>query len=174
MYRKLCAAVLSWSLASSFLLSAASPAAQARTGRKLKPDADLTQYVNPFVGTGRSPLPDLLGGNAGGNTFPGATLPFGMVQWSPDTENGFGPEDRGSYQYADTRLRGFSLTHLSGPGCHVFADVPFMPLAGGIEESPAEEPNAYLAGFSHEHEGASPRCHRSKTRRADARMKSCS
>src|SRR3712207_8507745 len=52
--------------------------------------ADLAAFVNPFVGTGNSPLPDYLGGNASGNTFPGATLPFGMVQFSPDTEKGFG------------------------------------------------------------------------------------
>src|SRR5437764_2892205 len=92
-----------------------------------KPPSDLTQYVNPFIGTANSPLPDYLGGNGGGNTFPGATLPFGMIQWSPDTEKGFGKDERGSYLYADTAVRGFSLTHLSGPGCPVFGDVPFMP-----------------------------------------------
>src|ERR687885_861857 len=75
------------------------------------------QYVNPFIGTANSPLPDYLGGNGSGNTFPGATLPFGMIQWSPDTEKGFGQEERGSYLYADRVVRGFSLTHLSGPGC---------------------------------------------------------
>jgi predicted alpha-1,2-mannosidase len=117
---------------------------------------DLARYVNPFVGTGLSPLPDYLGGNGSGNTFPGATLPFGMVQWSPDTEKSFGKDERGSYLYADTAIRGFSLTHLSGPGCHIFADVPFIPLAGSINVSPAAEPNAYLSKFSHARESASP------------------
>ena len=117
---------------------------------------DLAQYVNPFVGTGNSPLPDYLGGNKSGNTFPGATLPFGMVQFSPDTEKGFGQEERGSYLYHDTAIRGFSLTHLSGPGCPIFGDVPIMPVAGGLTVSPAAQPNAYHAKFSHERETASP------------------
>jgi predicted alpha-1,2-mannosidase len=134
--------------------SAATTTAHAQ--QRPRPATDLARYVNPFVGTGRSPLPDYLGGNASGNTFPGATLPFGMVQFSPDTENSFGPEDRGSYLYSDTAIRGFSLTHLSGPGCHIFADVPFIPVVGEIKDSPATNPNAYLAKFSHEHESASP------------------
>ncbi len=120
------------------------------------PVADLASFVNPFVGTGNSPLPDYLGGNASGNTFPGATLPFGMVQFSPDTEKGFGPNDRGSYVYQDTAIRGFSLTHLSGPGCPVFGDVPLMPFAGRVTTSPATDPAAYVAKFSHERESASP------------------
>src|SRR3712207_6708486 len=101
--------------------------------------ADLASFVNPFVGTGNSPLPDYLGGNASGNTFPGATLPFGMVQFSPDTERGFGPNDRGSYVYDDTRIRGFSLTHLSGPGCPIFGDVPLMPFPGTLKASPPSD-----------------------------------
>ncbi|HEX8502913.1 MAG TPA: GH92 family glycosyl hydrolase [Pyrinomonadaceae bacterium] len=119
-------------------------------------DADLASFVNPFVGTGNSPLPDYLGGNASGNTFPGATLPFGMVQFSPDTERGFGPDYRGSYVYDDRAVRGFSLTHLSGPGCPIFGDVPFMPVAGGVKTSPAADPGAYASKFSHERETASP------------------
>lgn len=118
--------------------------------------AYLTRYVNPFIGTANSPLPDYLGGNGSGNTFPGATLPFGMIQWSPDTEKGFGQEGRGSYLYADTAIRGFSLTHLSGPGCPVFGDVPFMPLKGDVKTSPATNPDAYISKFSHANETASP------------------
>ncbi|HWW77102.1 MAG TPA: GH92 family glycosyl hydrolase, partial [Pyrinomonadaceae bacterium] len=120
------------------------------------PGADLAAYVNPFVGTGNSPLPDYLGGNSSGNTFPGATLPFGMVQFSPDSEKGFGPDYRGSYVYDDSTIRGFSLTHLSGPGCPVFGDVPFMPVVGGVKTSPATDTGAYVAKFSHERENASP------------------
>ena len=105
------------------LLLAPLVCAQTRAARGNRPSqrasaqtADLTRYVNPFIGTANSPLPDYLGGNSSGNTFPGATLPFGMIQWSPDTEKGFGKDERGSYLYADERIRGFSLTHLSGPG----------------------------------------------------------
>ncbi|HKG14229.1 MAG TPA: GH92 family glycosyl hydrolase [Pyrinomonadaceae bacterium] len=118
--------------------------------------AGLTQYVNPFIGTANSPLPDYLGGNSSGNTFPGATLPFGMIQWSPDTEKGFGKDERGSYLYADTSIRGFSLTHLSGPGCPVFGDVPVVPVVGGVKTSPATTPDAYLSKFSHANEKAAP------------------
>src|ERR687888_319470 len=112
--------------------------AQTHTARAAaSPALNPVQYVNPFIGTANSPLPDYLGGNGSGNTFPGATLPFGMIQWSPDTENGFGKDERGSYLYADTSIRGFSLTHLSGPGCPVFGDVPFMPAVGEVKTSPA-------------------------------------
>jgi predicted alpha-1,2-mannosidase len=121
-----------------------------------KPAADFVRYVNPFIGTANSPLPDYLGGNGSGNTFPGATMPFGMMQWSPDTEKGFGKDERGSYLYADTSIRGFSLTHLSGPGCPVFGDVPLMPVVGALKTSPASDPAASLAKFSHADERASP------------------
>ena len=120
------------------------------------PPFDAARLVNPFTGTANSPLPDYLGGNASGNTFPGATLPFGMVQFSPDTERGFGPEDRGSYAHHDTSIRGFSLTHISGPGCPVFGDVPFMPVAGRVEKSPAAAPADYVSKFSHDRESAAP------------------
>src|SRR5918998_6709366 len=145
---------------SLILLLALAPAAGAQTrGQRQTPAArpfDAARYVNPFVGTANSPVPDYLGGNASGNTFPGATVPFGMVQFSPDTERGFGPEDRGSYVHRDTAIRGFSLTHLSGPGCPVFGDAPFMPVAGRVEKSPAAAPADYVAKFSHERESASP------------------
>ena len=117
---------------------------------------NLTRHVNTFVGAANSPLPDYLGGNSSGNTFPGATLPFGMIQWSPDTEKGFGKDERGSYLYADERIRGFSLTHLSGPGCPVFGDAPIMPFVGRVNSSPATAPDKYLAKFSHAREKASP------------------
>src|SRR5215208_4931252 len=86
----------------NFLLTLA-PAVGAQTrGQRQAPAArpfDAARHVNPFTGTADSPLPDYLGGNASGNTFPGATLPFGMVQFSPDTEKGSGRDDRGSYVY---------------------------------------------------------------------------
>ncbi|MET0622855.1 MAG: GH92 family glycosyl hydrolase [Pyrinomonadaceae bacterium] len=140
-----------------FINAALAPAvAFAQAARAPAKPADLAGLVNPFVGTGNSPLPDYLGGNASGNTFPGATVPFGMVQFSPDTVRGFGPDYRGSYVYDDAAIRGFSLTHLSGPGCPVFGDVPVMPVAGGVNSSPATDPGAYVSKFSHEKETASP------------------
>ncbi len=99
---------------------------------------DLVQYVNPLVGT-----------SGGGNTFPGADVPFGMVQWSPDTGNGNSP---GGYQYSAHSIRGFSLTHLSGAGCSTYGDVPILPTTS----APASDPAGLLAGFSHGQEQASP------------------
>ena len=93
--------------------------------------------VDPFIGTG-----------ADGNTFPGATLPFGMVQWSPDTR----PD--GWYRYADNTIRGFSLTHISGAGCPLYGDVPVLPSGNAIRES--DDPSKFTARFTHDKEQAHP------------------
>ncbi len=106
------------------------------------PQAQPADDVNPFVGTA-----------AGGNTFPGATMPFGMIQWSPAsglTDHG------GGYIYSDSVLRGFSLNHLDGQGCTIMGDVPIMPWVGTVTASPAVDQKAYLAKFSHAGEQASP------------------
>ena len=81
---------------------------------------DLARHVNPFSGT-QPGGPDFGTGGGGGNTFPGAVVPFGMVQWSPDTV----ANQPGGYYYSDNRIRGFSLTHLSGAGCSAAQDLPF-------------------------------------------------
>lgn len=104
-------------------------------------------YVNTFVGTS---------GPDAGATFPGAATPFGMIQWSPDTSNGYTRKNVGSYGYDDTMIRDFSLTHLSGPGCPVSGDIPIQPVLGPLTLSPAVEPAIYRAGFSHAHEQATP------------------
>lgn len=96
------------------------------------------EAVNPFIGTA-----------ADGNTFPGSTLPFGMVQWGPDTRAD------GWYHYSDKALRGFSLTHISGAGCPMYADVPVVPWTTNITQHPGT-PNAYALAFSHENEQAHP------------------
>ncbi|MDQ2830423.1 MAG: glycoside hydrolase family 92 protein, partial [Chloroflexota bacterium] len=105
-------------------------------------DAAPARDVWPFVGTARY-----------GYTFPGATVPFGMVQWSPDTQH----RAPGGYTYADTMLRGFSLTHLSGAGCPTYQDLPFLPAVGPLTP-PAPRMGGHWAwaGFSHSHEEASP------------------
>ncbi|HXW34829.1 MAG TPA: hypothetical protein VEJ87_09650, partial [Acidimicrobiales bacterium] len=76
-----------------------------------------SSLVNPFAGTGTGPVsPGAVG------EFPGADLPFGMIQWSPDTT----PEGilGNGYAYSDSHISGFSLTHLSGSGCPTYEDVP--------------------------------------------------
>jgi predicted alpha-1,2-mannosidase len=81
--------------------------------------------------------------SGGGNTFPGADVPFGMVQWSPDTS----PDrsDGGGYDYGDTSLIGYSLTHISGPGCGAGGDVPILPMTGAL---PSGNPNSVLTSFT--------------------------
>jgi predicted alpha-1,2-mannosidase len=68
--------------------------------------------------------------SGGGNTYPGASVPFGMVQWSPDTMPN--RNAGGGYNYGDTQLTGYSLTHISGPGCGAAGDVPILPMTGAM------------------------------------------
>jgi predicted alpha-1,2-mannosidase len=87
--------------------------------------------------------------SGGGNTFPGADVPFGMAQWSPDTS-----PDRsagGGYGYGDTSLIGYSLTHVSGPGCGAGGDVPILPMTGAL---PSGNPNSVLTSFTNSGEVA--------------------
>src|SRR6204780_841215 len=88
--------------------------------------------------------------SGGGNTFPGADVPFGMVQWSPDTS----PDrsDGGGYNYGDTSLSGYSLTHVSGPGCGAAGDVPILPMTGALPSG--TDPNNVTTTFSHTNEVA--------------------
>ncbi|MFI5781996.1 GH92 family glycosyl hydrolase [Nocardia sp. NPDC051570] len=112
---------------------------------------DPAVWVDPFYGTKPGDA-DLGTGGGAGNTFPGADVPFGMVQWSPDTVTA----QHGGYYYDDNRIKGFSLTHLSGAGCDTYQDIPFQPVAGPITDSPATAPAKYIATFSHANEHASP------------------
>jgi len=87
--------------------------------------------------------------SGGGNTFPGADVPFGMVQWSPDTM-----PDRnagGGYGYGDEQLTGYSLTHLSGPGCGAAGDVPILPMTGAL---PSGDPSQATTSFTNSGEVA--------------------
>jgi predicted alpha-1,2-mannosidase len=97
--------------------------------------ADPAALVNPFIGTLN--LAD---------DFPGADSPFGMVQWSPDTPS---RPDGGGYYYNDSSITGFSLTHISGPGCGGEGDVPILPTVGAVNTSATDS-------FSHSNESASP------------------
>jgi predicted alpha-1,2-mannosidase len=106
---------------------------------------DLTRFVNPFIGTGG-------GGWFEGDTFAGAAFPLGMVQWSPDTLS----NPAGGYDYADTVIKEFSLTHFSGRGCEVYQDIPMMPFVGKVTTSPATNGATYRSSFSHTNEVATP------------------
>jgi putative alpha-1,2-mannosidase len=101
MFRKICSASLRCFLTTIFALNAF--AFDVRSSDKYAAGENLTQYVNPFVGTGKMKMPDLLGGNSSANTFPGANVPFGMVQFSPDTVNGFAKDRAGSYSRSFAR-----------------------------------------------------------------------
>lgn len=122
-------------------------------------EADATSLVNVFAGT-QAAAPDYGTGGGAGNTYPGAVVPFGMLQWSPDTVPGK-VNAPGGYSYDDTVLRGFSLTHVSGAGCAIHQDVPLLPTVEPVTVSPAVagtylvEPR-YLASFDHAHETAEP------------------
>ncbi|HEX6508207.1 MAG TPA: glycoside hydrolase domain-containing protein, partial [Chloroflexota bacterium] len=100
--------------------------------------------VNPLIGT-----------SGDGNVFPGASAPFGMVQWSPDTSAG-GLSRPGGYAYGDRIIAGFSLTHLSGAGCVAFGNLPFMPTARPISRPPLPNGSPYSDRFDHAQEHASP------------------
>lgn len=120
---------------------------------------DPASFVNPFAGTDARNVDFGTGGGAG-NTFPGAVAPFGMIQWSPDTVPGIAAP-AGGYSWPDTVMRGFSLTHLSGPGCNVFMDVPILPTVEPIVTVPSkagtyEVAPEYLPRFDHAEEDASP------------------
>jgi len=111
-------------------------------GGGVSSDVDVTSMVNTLTGTGLQPT--LPADYNGGETFPGADVPFGMVQWSPDTVS----RAYSGYKYSDQRIRGFSLTHLSGAGCSEYGDIPFMPYTGALTGDPA----LYNATFSHANE----------------------
>lgn len=106
-----------------------------------------TDYVDPFIGTA-----------AHGHTYPGATVPFGMVQLSPD--NGTEGWDWVSgYNYDDSVIVGFSHTHLSGTGIGDLADILFMPAHRPVEVGkPVQPKNNYefKSTFSHSNEHAEP------------------
>jgi len=106
-----------------------------------------TELVNPFIGTGGH-----------GHTYPGATLPFGMVQLSPDTRLSTWDGCSG-YHYSDSSIIGFSHTHLSGTGILDYGDILIMPIVGDVMLDPGtpDKPDSgYRSRFSHKNEKARP------------------
>ncbi len=118
-----------FSLASCFLYLASFTQAQ----------QDYTRYVDPFIGTGGH-----------GHTYPGATMPFGMVQLSPDTRIDGSWDGCGGYHYSDSVIYGFSHTHLSGTGCSDYGDIMIMPMMG----EGSFDNKIYSSKFSHADEKA--------------------
>ncbi len=112
---------------------------------------DPAGYVDPLIGSARD-----------GTTWPGAVRPFGMISWSPTSTRGDQTSTGAAngYQYDVTRVRGFSLTHLSGAGCNPGAagDIPIMPYAGTVDSSPTADTTdaKYATNFRHENERALP------------------
>lgn len=106
----------------------------------------LTSYVDPFIGT-----------DGPGNTFPGATLPFGMVQLGPDTRL-VASEAPSGYRYTDDVIYGFSHTHLSGTARADFCDILVMPTAGDIRLSSVGDTTRarYASRFRKETESVHP------------------
>ncbi|QNK81854.1 lectin [Nakamurella sp. PAMC28650] len=84
--------------------------------------ANPVSFVDPIIGT-----------SGAVDDFPGADVPFGMVQWSPDTPS---RPSGGGYEYNDNAVTGFSLTHVSGPGCAASGDIPILPTTGAVGADP--------------------------------------
>lgn len=120
------------------LVGASPPAAPCAGGETYAGSVkDPAAFVDPFIGTRNE-----------GNAFPGAAVPFGKVQLSPDTTG-----STTGYDWDDDRIRGFSSVHLSGVGCGIGGDLPVMPTTGEITST---DNNDYASGFRHGNESASP------------------
>ena len=125
-----------------YLLAFALTACHNASEQKELPKKQLTNYVNPFIGT-----------DGTGNTYPGAMTPFGMVQLSPDI--GIPGWDRISgYFYPDSIITGFSHTHLSGTGAGDLYDVLIMPTNSRFNERIEANNHLPFSVFSHKHETA--------------------
>jgi predicted alpha-1,2-mannosidase len=111
---------------------------------KAKKDKELISFVNPFIGTGGH-----------GHTYPGVTMPFGMMQLSPDTRLD-GWDGCSGYHYSDTEIYGFSHTHLSGTGVSDYGDILLMPTNKQVFNNGSDGKEGYKSKFSHENEIAQP------------------
>ena len=122
-------------------------------GETVKADKTAVEWVNPFIGTGA------VANSLSGTNYPGATVPFGMVQLSPDTRVAPDWAQASGYDYNDKQIIGFSHTRLSGTGASDFIDILLMPTTGKkfIEAKESPEPGTgYQSAFSHDRESASP------------------
>lgn len=125
------------------------------------PASTPASFVKPLIGT-----------NGEGNTYPGAVAPFGMIQISPDTEDELW-ETASGYEYSDSSIIAFSLTHFSGTGIPDLGDIRFMPQVGKpwLVEGRKENPDSgYRARFSHADESASAGYYSVKLKDNDVRV----
>ncbi|GHH94280.1 GH92 family glycosyl hydrolase [Streptomyces capillispiralis] len=135
------------------------------SGAAAAPGRDIAAFdaVDPFIGT-RLDTTQNKGNSAYGNTWPGATVPFGMVQSSPTTYRSSDGDQKGGYEYTADKIRGFGMTRLSGTGCegrYSGFDFPVLPYTGGLTDgalpsSPADRVTDYYVGFDHADEKADP------------------
>lgn len=144
--RRLGIRVAAVAVTSALAASAPLPAVAA-SGPSVRPSS----LVDPLIGSAN-----------GGNTYPGATLPYGMIGWSPTSTTGDQTSTGAAngYEYGATRIRGLSLTHVNGAGCNPGAagDVPIMPFVGDVTSSPSADTKdaVYASNFSHADEKATP------------------
>jgi putative alpha-1,2-mannosidase len=106
--------------------------------------SDYAKYVDPLIGTGIYSVEGAMGEI---NTFPGVSLPHGMVQLSPDTDRHIA-----GYMYDDKNIEGFSHTHVTGTGCWGFGNFLVMPMVGPLKIVESD----YRSTFSHKDEKATP------------------
>jgi predicted alpha-1,2-mannosidase len=152
---------ITWTSGVLFLLLVVAAAAWSQAAGDT--ERDPAALVNPLIGTAN-----------GGNDYPGATLPLGMLAWSPEEPRNQvrkqvqgvpgsmrdapgRPAAPGGYAYSSDRISGFSLTHLMGTGCAgASGDIPLMPYVGDVTSSPADDAGALIYGstFSHDNETA--------------------
>ena len=125
---------------------------------------DYTRYVNPFIGTQTDST-----GALSGSTFPGATMPQGMVQLSPETEQYVTWDPCCGYDYDRDSIFGFTHTHLSGTGCTDLIDVSLMPVTWKVTPE-AQAQGCFAQRFSHEQEGAEPGYYWVHLRESDVRV----
>ncbi|MFJ2370723.1 GH92 family glycosyl hydrolase [Microbacterium sp. NPDC087665] len=153
----LAAGVITALAASSVLVT---PAAYAEEVSTLTP----FEAVDQFIGTEMNDANNQRGNDHYGNTFPGATLPFGMVQSSPTTYETGNQQQFGGYEYNADQIRGFGMTRLSGTGCRSnFGgfDFPVIPFTGALTDgalpsNPASTIANYFLDFDHANEEAEP------------------
>src|SRR5262245_16502301 len=130
--------------------SAPAPSAAEPGAGELAAVLNLTQFVNPFIGTDDSNSPNPVPGGAAGSTYPGPVLPFGMVQLSPDTPTA----SPSGYRSSDTSIEEFSLTHFDGAGCPNNEDINILPITGALGASPGTSWTSYASAYTKANEQA--------------------
>jgi predicted alpha-1,2-mannosidase len=130
-------------------------------------ESDEDEDTYPWIEDPLEHVDLMIGTRNKGNTSPGATLPFGMINFGPENTKGDSSQVAapGGYQYDATRIRGFSLTRLSATGCRgASGDIPMFPLTGEVDLSPESDSgdDTYASDFSHDQEEATPGYYRVK------------